>query len=147
MSYGLASYKTSKTTTASREDLVIMLYEGAIRFLEKSILENDAGNLQPHKEFLRRGLAIISELQNTLDFQKGGDLAIQLFELYGFMLDRLTQANITRDNSCIRDVINQLNILLDGWRVAVKKYRAEQVVSLQEQMDATAVAVVGGRRG
>ncbi|MBF0159049.1 MAG: flagellar export chaperone FliS [Magnetococcales bacterium] len=146
MSYGLASYKTSKTTTASREDLVIMLYEGAIRFLEKSIIENDANDLQSHKELLRRGLAIISELQNTLDFQKGGDLAVQLFELYGFMLDRLTQANITRDNSCIRDVINQLTILLDGWRVAVKKYRAEQVSPVQESSDAAAVAV-GGRRG
>jgi flagellar protein FliS len=126
MSYGLNSYKTSKTTTASREDLIVLLYEGAVRFLERSIQEHDSGNLPAHKESLRRGLAIISELQNTLDFQQGGEIAVQLFELYGYMLDRLTHANMTRDMDYLRDVITQLNILLEGWRGAVKIYKEQQ---------------------
>ncbi|MEO5369281.1 MAG: flagellar export chaperone FliS [Magnetococcus sp. DMHC-1] len=124
MSYGLQSYKTSRATTASREDLLIMLYEGAIRFLELAIVEKEAKNLAEHKLNLRKGLAIISELQSTLDFQKGGEVAIKLFELYGFMLDYLTQANLTQDVSYIREVINQLSTLLDGWRVAIKQVKA-----------------------
>ncbi|MBF0590196.1 MAG: flagellar export chaperone FliS [Magnetococcales bacterium] len=124
MSYALRSYKTSRTSTASREDLLILLYEGAIRFLERSITEKEAGRLGPHKEFLRRGIAIISELQNTLDFQKGGDLSIQLFDLYGFMLTQLTQANISQDVEFIRKVNVQMETLLEGWREAVRQVKA-----------------------
>ncbi|MBF0096594.1 MAG: flagellar export chaperone FliS [Magnetococcales bacterium] len=126
MSYGLRSYKTSRANTASREDLLILLYEGAIRFLERSISEMEAKNLAEHKMYLRRGLAIISELQNTLDFEKGEDLAVQLFELYGFMINRLTQANITQDLSHIRIVISNMNTLLEGWREAVRQVKQSQ---------------------
>lgn len=126
MSYGLRSYKTSRANTASREDLLILLYEGAIRFLERSISEYEAKNLSEHKMFLRRGLAIISELQSTLDFDKGGDLAVQLFDLYGFMIQRLTEANMTQDISHIRIVITNMNTLLDGWRDAVRQVKNEQ---------------------
>ncbi|WP_130471150.1 flagellar export chaperone FliS [Candidatus Magnetaquicoccus inordinatus] len=126
MSYGLRSYKTSRANTASREDLLILLYEGAIRFLERSISEMEAKNLAEHKMYLRRGLAIIAELQNTLDFEKGEDLAVQLFELYGFMINRLTQANITQDLSHIRIVISNMNTLLEGWREAVRQVKQIQ---------------------
>ncbi|MBF0177736.1 MAG: flagellar export chaperone FliS [Magnetococcales bacterium] len=129
MSYGLQSYKTSKATTASKEDLLIMLYEGAVRFLELSITEMEAKHLAEHKMYLRKGLAIISELQSTLDFQKGGEVAIMLFELYGFMLEYLTQANLTKDVSYIREVITQLNTLLEGWRVAIKQVKAGAVMA------------------
>ncbi|MBF0624260.1 MAG: flagellar export chaperone FliS [Magnetococcales bacterium] len=123
MSYGLRSYKTSRANTSSREDLLILLYEGAIRFLERSIAEKEAGKLAEHKQFLRKGLAIISELQSTLDFEKGGEVAIQLFELYGYMMDRLTQANLTQNVGFIREVVEQMGILLEGWRVAVKQVK------------------------
>ncbi|MBF0308511.1 MAG: flagellar export chaperone FliS [Magnetococcales bacterium] len=124
MSYGLRSYKASRANTAAREDLLILLYEGAIRFLERSIQEFEGKNLSEHKMFLRRGLMIVSELQSTLDFQKGGELAIQLFELYGYMLEQLTLANIAKEMEPIRRVVRQLNILLEGWRVAVAQYKA-----------------------
>lgn len=127
MSYGLRSYKTSRANTASREDLLILLYEGAIRFLERSITEFEAKNLSEHKMFLRRGLAIVAELQSTLNFDKGGDLAVQLFDLYGFMIDRLTQANVTQDMSHIRLVLNNMNTLLEGWRDAVRQVKQGQV--------------------
>ncbi|MBF0154865.1 MAG: flagellar export chaperone FliS [Magnetococcales bacterium] len=129
MSYGLQSYKTSKATTASKEDLLIMLYEGAIRFLELSIAEKEAKRLAEHKQYLRKGLAIVSELQSTLDFQKGGEVAIKLFELYGFMLEYLTQANITQEVSYIREVVDQLSTLLEGWRDAVKQVKAGTVAA------------------
>ena len=126
MSYGLRSYKSSRANTASREDLLILLYEGAIRFLERSITEFEAKNLSEHKMFLRRGLAIIAELQSTLNFDKGGELAVQLFDLYGFMINQLTQANMTQDTSYIRVVITNMNTLLDGWRDAVRQIKQEQ---------------------
>ncbi|MEG3638364.1 flagellar export chaperone FliS [Magnetococcus sp. PR-3] len=126
MSYGLRSYKSSRANTASREDLLILLYEGAIRFLEKSI---QASSISEHKMMLQRAMAIISELQNTLDFEKGGDLAMQLFDLYNYMLDRLTKANINRDKDAIAEVIEHLNVLLDGWRQAVDQVKRQGGIS------------------
>ena len=123
MSYGLRSYKTSRANTASREDLLILLYEGAIRFLERAISELEAKRLSEHKMYLRRGLAIISELQNTLDFEKGEALAVQLFELYAFMIQQLTRANVTQDMSHVRIVIDNMNTLLEGWRDAVRQVK------------------------
>ncbi|NGZ05626.1 MAG: flagellar export chaperone FliS [Magnetococcales bacterium] len=130
MSYGLRSYKTSRAHTASREDLLILLYEGAIRFLERSIDELQSGRLSDHKMSLRRGIAIIAELQNTLNFEKGGELAIQLFDLYGYMLDRLTQANLRKDAEYIREVIRHLSTLLEGWREAVRQVKNETIPAL-----------------
>ena len=125
MSYGLRSYKTSRANTASREDLLILLYEGAIRFLERAIKEKEAKRLSEHKMFLRRALAIITELQSTLNFEKGGELSVQLFELYGFMINRLTQANLTQNMEHVHVVISNLNTLLEGWRDAVRQVKAE----------------------
>ena len=127
MSYGLRSYKSSRANTASREDLLILLYEGAIRFLERSLVEFEAKNLSEHKMYLRRGLAIVSELQSTLNFDKGGELAVQLFDLYGFMIQQLTSANVTQDVTLIRGVIGNMNTLLDGWRDAVRQVKQDAV--------------------
>jgi flagellar secretion chaperone FliS len=126
MSYGLRKYRTSQANTASREDLLILLYEGAIRFLERAITEMEANNLSEHKMYLRRGLAIVAELQSTLDFDKGGDLSMQLFDLYGFMMERLSQANMKQDMNLIRTVIENLETLLDGWRDAVRQVKESQ---------------------
>ncbi|MEO5346174.1 MAG: flagellar export chaperone FliS [Magnetococcus sp. YQC-9] len=130
MSYGLRSYKSSRANTASREDLLILLYEGAIRFLERSIDELKSDRLSDHKMSLRRGIAIIAELQNTLNFEKGGELATQLFDLYAYMLDRLTHANLRRDPEAIREVIRHLNTLLEGWRDAVHQVKTEAIPAL-----------------
>ncbi|OSM06109.1 flagellar export chaperone FliS [Magnetofaba australis] len=125
MSYGIRSYKSSRANTASREDLLILLYEGAIRFLERSLQEKRDGRLAEHKTFLQKASAIISELQNTLDFDKGGQLAVQLFELYNFMLDSLTKANVKKEEQPIQDVIQMLTVLLDGWRDAVRQVKSQ----------------------
>jgi flagellar protein FliS len=146
MSYALRTYKASRTSNASREDLLILLYEGAIRFLEQSIQESEQGRLSRHKELLQRGVAIIAELQNTLDFQKGGELAIQLFELYGFMLEHLTQANLIRDTDYIQVVVNQLNTLLEGWRVAVKQVKEGKASLTPAARPPVAANADGGER-
>lgn len=144
MSYGLKRYKTSQANTASKEDLLILLYEGAIRFLERAIVEKESKHLSEHKMYLRRGLAIVSELQATLDFQKGGDLAIQLFELYSYMIDRLTEANIKQDMEQIRVVIKNLNTLLEGWRVAVRQVQGQAAAAMATPPEGVTRRLAGG---
>lgn len=123
MSYGMQRYHSAIASTATQEDLIVMLYEGAVRFLEKSVLEFENRRLSEHKSLLMRGRAIIEELENTLDFDKGGDIALQLYDLYDFMLVNLTKANLNQDMSLIREVVSTLNTLLEGWREAIKQYK------------------------
>jgi len=101
-----------------RLDVLIQLYEGAIDFLEKSMAACDDGQVDEFKECLQRGRRIIEEFQKTLNFNKGGQVTAQLNDLYVFMLDSLTQADLTHDTLYIERVIEQLKILLDGWRGA-----------------------------
>lgn len=124
MTYGIQTYQSTRTQTASREDLLIMLYEGAIRFLERSISAKQEGRLGEHKTMLGKGRAIIEEFQNTLDMEVGGDLAYQLFELYAFMLDNLTQANLRNAVEPIQEVLEMLKTLLEGWRGAVSQVKS-----------------------
>ena len=123
MSYGLRSYQQTRTKAASREDILIMLYEGAIRFLERSIGEFENGKLGDHKTYLSRGRAIVEEFQNTLDWESGGEITIQLNDLYTHILDGLTEANMKQDMEPVRRAIIILGTLLDGWRGAVKSVK------------------------
>ncbi len=99
-------------------DILIKLYEGAIDFLEKSIVACDDGRVDDFKDLLQRGRRIIEEFQKTLDFERGGQVPNQLNDLYVFMLDSLTQADLTHDTDYVERVIEHLRILLDGWQGA-----------------------------
>lgn len=97
-------------------DVLIQLYEGAIDFLERAVEACDDGRVDEFKELLVRGRLIIEEFQKTLDFEKGGQVPAQLNDLYEFMLDSLTQADLTHDTQYIQRVIGHLSVLLEGWR-------------------------------
>jgi flagellar protein FliS len=126
MTYGLKSYQSTRAKTASREDLLIMLYEGAIRFLERSLVAYKEGQLAEHKMLLMRGRAIVEEFQNSLNMEVGGDLARQLDGLYVYMLKALTTANMRKSMAEIEEVIGLLTTLLEGWRGAVQVVKQEQ---------------------
>ncbi|MBF0423194.1 MAG: flagellar protein FliS [Magnetococcales bacterium] len=65
-----------------------------------------------------RGRRIIEHFQSTLDYDNGGPVPNQLNDLYNFMLDSLTQSGLTHETDYIHRVVEQLEILLDGWRGA-----------------------------
>jgi flagellar protein FliS len=99
-------------------EILIQLYEGAIRFLEQAAIACEEGMVDEFKESLGRGQRIIEEFQRTLDFTQGSGVSNQLNDLYGFMLDNLAQAKLTHDVQYVQQVIKNLQILLDGWRGA-----------------------------
>ena len=99
-------------------EILIQLYEGCINFLEEAGQACDEGRVEDFNDRLTRGRRIIEHFQNTLDFELGGPVPNQLNDLYTFMLDALTQADLTHETKYIKQVIEQLNVLLDGWRGA-----------------------------
>ena len=92
-----ATYQNVQITTTDRGRLLLMMYEGAIKFLKQSKAGLEEKDIAKFCRFLSKGQAIIAELMNTLDFEKGGSIAKDLERLYDFMLFYLSEANLQRD--------------------------------------------------
>lgn len=112
-------YQRTQAETASKGRLVIMLYQGALRFINKAILENDEGNLEETHASAIRAQDIITELMTTLNMD-AGPVAMNLRKLYQYMLDRLVQANVKKDSAIFQEVADLLRELLPAWEEAVR---------------------------
>ena len=119
---GYASYKNVMAhTIEKKEDILLMLYEGAlgaVRIARRGIAEK---NPKLKGENISRVLAILTELDCALDLEKGGDLAENLAALYDYMIKRLTHANIKNDPEALEEVERLLCDLQEGFKGAVKK--------------------------
>jgi len=119
--YGANQYKQMSVKTANRGQLLIMLYETAIKNVKK------ASEAIERKDIPAKGMAIgkahdiINELANTLDFEVGGDIARNLERLYNFMTETLVKANLENDKQQLETVQKLMETLLSGWREAVKQ--------------------------
>jgi flagellar protein FliS len=115
MARGAEAYYQTHVQSRSPLELVVMLYDGALRFCDQAATAMDAGDMAAKATAMSKAQAILSELQNTLNVKDGGDVARQLDALYGHMQDRLVDANIQRSSAPIRDVIRLLTPLRDAW--------------------------------
>lgn len=116
-----ASYQAVQMETASRERLLIMLYEGAIRFLNQAVPAMAEGRFEAAHGHLLRAQDILAELMATLDFKVGGEIARNLYRLYEYGNYRLAQANLRKDPQSIAEVIELLQGLLAAWNEAVRQ--------------------------
>lgn len=116
---GIATYKANSVTTQPGGRLIVMLYEGAVKFLYQAIAQIEAGNWAEKGRFINKASDIIGELNITLNMDEGGEVAANLRALYLFMLRHLMQANLKRDPQMIREVIDLLDDLLVAWKAVV----------------------------
>ncbi len=123
MSYGLGQYKKTSVETASREQILLMLYQAAIKNCKKAIEAIEQRNLAKKGEYIGKLQDIIVELSNSLDFEVGGDVAKELESLYDYMMFATTQANIKLDKEPLDGVLRVLNTLYEGWSEAVKSLK------------------------
>jgi flagellar protein FliS len=114
----IRTYQENAVTTRSRGQLVVLLYEGAIKFLRQAQKELEAGNLAAKGEYISKAVAILNELDCCLDLEAGGEIARNLRKLYHFMIRHLHEANSRRDPQRIQNVINCLTDLNEGWKAA-----------------------------
>ncbi len=109
------AYTESSVLTAPREQLVVMLYDGAIRFLHQSGAALRAGNRELGLTKLRRAEAIIDELHMTLDKERGGEIASRLEGIYVFCKRLLIEARLERDADKVDLVRGYLTELREAW--------------------------------
>jgi flagellar protein FliS len=112
---GADAYYQTHVQSRSPLELVVMLYDGALKFLSQAADAMDRGDMASKAVALSKAFAILAELQNTLNLRDGGEVAAQLDALYSHMHDRLVDANVQRSSAPIRDVIALLQPLRDAW--------------------------------
>ena len=109
------SYQQNAVLTAPPGRLVVMLYDGAGRFLRRAAAAMRSDEIAATNAALQRGEAIIDELLVTLDFDKGGEIAASLRDLYLFCRRHLNEARVERDAEKIDQVVGLLDELRDAF--------------------------------
>jgi flagellar secretion chaperone FliS len=113
---GIAAYRENAVVTQPAGRIIVLLYEGAVRFLRQAMDAMASNDIARKSDLICRAQAIIDELNLSLDMDAGGEVASNLRSLYNFMRRHLTEANTRKDPQRIRDVITCLEDLLAGWR-------------------------------
>lgn len=120
----LNTYKENQFYTADKPTLMLMLYQGAIDFLNRAKVHLSKGQVAEKGIYISKAHAIIAELLASLDFAAGGELARSLEALYRFMMDHLMLAHRSNDAQAINDVLAMLRTLQEAWQGAVAQTRA-----------------------
>ena len=129
----ISSYKETKVKTASQGQLVIMLYDEAVRSLDRALEllnlntggKKNPGNIESISKSIVKAQEIITELTVSLDFEQGGVISQSLFSLYTWFNKELLEANIGQDIQRTTVVRNQLNELRSAWAEIVAKNGSE----------------------
>lgn len=115
------TYLEKMVMTASPAKLVQMLYEKAIEVLKEAEKLLEEKKFVEFSEKITRAQDIITELNLSLDMEKGGTIAQNLRALYNYMFQRLVEGNVKKDLEKIREVEGMLSELLEVWKEAMKK--------------------------
>lgn len=112
---GVNPYLQTQVQSRTPLELVVMLYDGAIRFTGEARAAVVARDVARRGNAVSRAMAIVSELQSTLDLEKGGEIATSLDKLYTFVRDRLVDASVTQDVRPLDEALRVLQTLREGW--------------------------------
>lgn len=118
------SYRQTATLTAPPGQIILMLYDGALRFLERALsgfrcTDPAELNMTVHNNLQRAG-EIIRELDCVLNLERGGELAETLHRLYAYFESRLHTSNLRKQRDGIEEVIRHLSVLRDAWAMMLR---------------------------
>ena len=116
----IKQYQTNNITTATPEKLMIMLFDGAIQFLQKAKTAIENKELKERSENIEGARKIIRELMRTIDLENGNDVSKQLFRLYNKMATKLIKANVSRNANLIDEVLEDLSNIRWGFQKAIE---------------------------
>ena len=116
-------YMANTVNSASPEQLMLMLYDGAVRFISLGIQAIENGLIDKRAYYINKTSAIVSEFAATLDHSQDAKLAEDLDALYGYMLNRLMEANLKNDAAPLLEVKQLLSDLRATWAQAIDIHR------------------------
>ena len=131
----ISAYRETRIKTASQGQLIIMLYDEAIKNLNSGIEliemnthgKKDPGKIEKINKFVLKAQEIVTELMVSLDFEQGGDIAKNLFALYTWFNQELVEGNIRQDMDRLTAVKNQISELRSAWGEIVDRTASENI--------------------
>jgi flagellar protein FliS len=129
-------YRATKVETAGSVDLVVMLYQGAVRFIRLGIDAIERNDGKAAHENLVRAQDIVVELLGSLNHEAGGQIAGQLASVYDYCFRRLVTANVKKDAIPAREVVVIMRDLGTAW---------QEIAAQQRQAQSARQAVAAGR--
>ena len=136
-----SAYQKTNVKTASQGHLVVLLYEAAVKNLRSALSLFDTENkikapdIEKFSGFIQKTQAIITELEVSLDMDKGGDISKNLMSLYMYFNSELMDASINHNREKITFVMNMLNELLSAWRTASQSTPVQTAVPIQNALN------------
>lgn len=109
-------YQKAAVSTLDQKKMIVLLYDGAIKFLSIAANKMNGGDAYEAHTNLIRGKSIVAELLASLDMDAGGEIALNLQRLYAYMFNTLIDANLQRDVTRIQEVIELLKELREAWK-------------------------------
>lgn len=132
----MSAYRTTEVSTVTDpKKLIQMLYDGALRFLEKARVGTEQRDARLRGENLGKAIDIITELNASLDVEKGGETAEYLRSLYLYMIVELPKANVTHDTAIIIRSMNYIRELKRLWEERVMGLSDKKDCAVQNSID------------
>lgn len=125
-------YRKNSVNSASPLQLVVMLYDGALRFMNGAKVAMEARDLYKQNDQIQRAQKIVAELMSSLDMEKGGEIAQNLLSLYSFVYNQLVEANIEDRPELIDDAMLVMTQLRESWAVLEENSRAKGGSGVQD---------------
>ncbi|MBI5408132.1 MAG: flagellar export chaperone FliS [Nitrospirae bacterium] len=121
----ITGYRKTVLATTDRVQIILMLYEGALTHLRIARQKIGVGDVISKGTHFGKATAIISELSNVLDMEKGGEIAVNLRSLYDYVLRRLLHANMNNDVLAVEEAEKIIGMLKDGWKEMMKELKQQ----------------------
>ena len=118
-------YRKSSVNGASPVTLVVMLYDGCLRFMETGRLAMERRDLEAQNAALQKAQKIVLELMSALDLRKGGEVAQNLMALYSYVLGELVRSNCEDAPEGILNAIRTMSELRQGWGELERQMRSD----------------------
>jgi flagellar secretion chaperone FliS len=112
---GLTTYRQTQVQSRTPLELVVMLYDGALTFLHQAREAIARGDIAARRDASSRAIAIISELQSTLNMEQGGEIAQRLDDLYVYVNGRIIAAAAENGVGPLDDATRVLTVLRESW--------------------------------
>ena len=117
---GYNIYKDNSINFASKEQLLLMLVDGAVKYAKRAEIAIEKKDIKLAHESLIRTQDIFIELMSTLN-REAGDWAVQLFRVYEFINNKLVEVNMKKDINMLREIIPLIQEIRDIWYEAYEK--------------------------
>lgn len=117
----VSRYQEIGITSASKERLILLAYEGTIKFLNQARMHIEQRNIAAKCDRISKAVAVIDELAASLNMEEGKEVAENLASLYEYMMKRLVLANLNSDPKILDEVLSLLKTLYSAWVEVIDK--------------------------